>query len=144
MKNAARLTASLLVRKGEATPAVIPEVRAARFPAAARQQVPVPPLARRKAKAAPADEAVSPDSKAADRVAGKRIAMTLRLDAERHLRLKLLAAHERKSCQVLLLEALDALVDRHLAETGDCSCLHDGKGKSGSHNGSVAGRRVRA
>lgn len=41
------------------------------------------------------------------RQAGKRIAMTLRMEADDHLKLRLYAAHSRKSCQEILSEALD-------------------------------------
>ncbi len=40
-------------------------------------------------------------------VGTKRIAMTLRMEPENHLRLRILSAHTRKSCQVILSEALD-------------------------------------
>ncbi|PCI51832.1 MAG: hypothetical protein COB49_00750 [Alphaproteobacteria bacterium] len=45
----------------------------------------------------------------------KRIAMTLRMEEENHLRLRLYSAHTRKSCQVILSEALDI----YLAENND-------------------------
>ncbi len=38
---------------------------------------------------------------------GKRIAMTLRMDQQDHLKLRLYAAHTRKSCQEIISEALD-------------------------------------
>jgi len=44
---------------------------------------------------------------------GRKAAFTLRLDAERHLRLRLLSAVTRRSAQQLLIEALDALVTRN-------------------------------
>lgn len=49
------------------------------------------------------------------RAAGSRskAAFTLRLDAERHLRLRLLSAHQHRSAQRIVLDA----VDRLLAET---------------------------
>jgi len=34
--------------------------------------------------------------------------MTLRMEEENHLRLRLYSAHTRKSCQVILSEALDS------------------------------------
>jgi hypothetical protein len=42
--------------------------------------------------------------------AGRKAAFTLRLDGERHLRLRLLSALTHRSSQQLLLEALDALL----------------------------------
>ncbi|MGH6918112.1 MAG: hypothetical protein ACREJ0_10450, partial [Geminicoccaceae bacterium] len=43
--------------------------------------------------------------------AGDRVAFTLRLDRERHARLKLLAARRGRSCQEMLLRALDAYLE---------------------------------
>jgi len=37
----------------------------------------------------------------------KRIAMTLRMEEEDHLKLRIFSAHTRKSCQIILSEALD-------------------------------------
>jgi len=39
--------------------------------------------------------------------AGKRIAMTLRMERDEHLKLRLHAAHSRKSCQDIISAALD-------------------------------------
>lgn len=45
----------------------------------------------------------------------KRIAMTLRMDGEDHLKLRIFSAHTRKSCQAIISEALDL----YLAENND-------------------------
>ncbi len=47
--------------------------------------------------------------KSTDKTVGvnKRIAMTLRMDKESHLELRLFSAHTRKSCQSILSEALE-------------------------------------
>lgn len=42
-----------------------------------------------------------------EEMAGKRIAMTLRMEQESHLKLRLHSAHSRKSCQEIISEALD-------------------------------------
>lgn len=47
--------------------------------------------------------------------ANKRIAMTLRMEEESHLKLRIFSAHTRKSCQVILSEALEL----YLAENSD-------------------------
>ncbi len=47
--------------------------------------------------------------------ANKRIAMTLRMEEESHLKLRIFSAHTRKSCQVILTEALEL----YLAENSD-------------------------
>jgi hypothetical protein len=44
---------------------------------------------------------------------GRKAAFTLRLDPERHLRLRLLSAVSHRSAQQLLIEALDALLAQH-------------------------------
>jgi predicted DNA-binding protein len=41
---------------------------------------------------------------------GSKAAFTLRLDAERHLRLRLLSAHQHRSAQRIVLEAVDRLL----------------------------------
>lgn len=55
----------------------------------------------------------------------KRIALTLRLDKERHFRLKLLSAHRNLSGQELMIEALDALLEQHRTKISGCPCLHE-------------------
>jgi len=49
----------------------------------------------------------APKNQPKKQVGTKRIAMTLRMEPENHLRLRILSAHTRKSCQVILSEALD-------------------------------------
>lgn len=46
-------------------------------------------------------------------LSGRKAAFTLRLDAERHLRLRLLSAVEHRSAQQLLIAALDTLIAAH-------------------------------
>jgi hypothetical protein len=79
-------------------------------------------MAQSRAEAAPADP--TPTPRAAPRVkakkkpakaakpaaAGRKAAFTLRLDAERHLRLRLMSATQHRSAQQLLIEALDQLI----------------------------------
>jgi hypothetical protein len=45
--------------------------------------------------------------------AARKAAFTLRIDADRHLRLRLLSAVTNRSAQQLLIEALDALIARN-------------------------------
>ncbi len=54
--------------------------------------------------------ATKPKTKAAK--AGRRAAFTLRLDAERHLQLRLAATMQGKSAQAVVTEALDALLEQ--------------------------------
>ncbi|HWJ69055.1 MAG TPA: hypothetical protein VNS79_03270 [Sphingobium sp.] len=46
---------------------------------------------------------------------GRKVAFTLRIDAERHLRLRLLSALTNRSAQHLLTEALDSMIAQHEA-----------------------------
>ncbi len=57
--------------------------------------------------------------------AGKRIAMTLRMEQEEHLKLRLYAAHSRKSCQEIISEALELYLikDKSVCGLSDCNCL---------------------
>ncbi|MBN8832505.1 MAG: hypothetical protein J0G94_18240, partial [Sphingomonadales bacterium] len=64
---------------------------------------PAPPVAEKKK---------SPSRAAELPGAGRKAAFTLRLDAERHLRLRLMSALSNRSAQHLLTEALDALIAR--------------------------------
>ncbi|MFC7049232.1 hypothetical protein [Emcibacter nanhaiensis] len=62
----------------------------------------------------------------APKAAGKRIAMTLRMTEEDHLKLRLYSAHTRKSCQEVLTEALDMYLcneSEHVCDNKRCSCL---------------------
>jgi hypothetical protein len=49
--------------------------------------------------------------RAASSLAGHKAAFTLRLDEDRHLRLRLASALQRRSSQRLVTEALDALLN---------------------------------
>jgi len=71
-----------------------------------------PVIALRAANVAPRKKAVR-RVKAMFGIADRKAAFTLRLDEERHLRLRLLSALTRRSSQQLLIEALDALLAQH-------------------------------
>lgn len=57
--------------------------------------------------------------------AGSRIAMTLRMDQEEHLKLRLFAAHSRKSCQEIISDALAQYLeeDETVCGLSECNCL---------------------
>ena len=57
--------------------------------------------------------------------AKRRIAMTLRMGQEEHLKLRLYAAHSRKSCQEIISEALEMYLteDEIICNLSDCNCL---------------------
>lgn len=122
--DAAMLTASLMVRKGAAQPS-----RLFTLPTPVAQPLPSP--AAKAGAPAPAATAPVPASAASVPAATARAPaatefstldrrrLTLRLDPDRHLRLKLAAAHLHLSLQELLIAALDA----HLAREAPCACL---------------------
>lgn len=57
---------------------------------------------------------------------GARAKLSVRLDQTRHLKLKLAAAHLRRSSQTIMLEALDAYLTQVTPSIGgDCACLND-------------------
>ena len=60
-------------------------------------------------------------------VASKRIAMTLRMEQDDHLKLRLYAAHSRKSCQEIISAALDMYLseDDKVCDLSDCNCLNN-------------------
>jgi hypothetical protein len=111
---AAALKSSLLMRKGAATPVNMPSPHEAH-----------PPLG----GVVVAHVGAAPEPGALRRDRMGRVRHSLRLDPQRHLRLKLLAAHTQQSLQEILLAALDD----HLARHGDgvldghCACLSKGE-----------------
>jgi hypothetical protein len=82
----------------------------------------VPPAAVADARAAEALDALPAD--------GKLAKVSLRLDPARHLKLRLAAAHQRRSGQQILLAALDAYVEAIVPAVmdGDCACLKRSSG----------------
>ncbi len=129
---AASLTSSLLAAKGAATPAI--------FGAPGETLVYLPQLAPR--RAAPKNGSARPRGESANgRARGTRSAadankaargrngvnVSFRLDPDRHLRLKILAAHHHGSMR----ECLEAAVELYLANNGPavrgggCACVAD-------------------
>jgi hypothetical protein len=135
-KPLASLSAGLLARKGAAKPAMRPQMYnaqddlgwndmgeppAAERPAAA--VVPIPIAFSQPAEEPPAPSVVAQqqaalaetfEARARPRAApgskGKS-AFTLRLDGDRHLKLRLMGAHQHRSAQSLVTEALDRFLD---------------------------------
>ncbi len=135
----ASLSAGLLARKGSARPAMRPQLynphddlgfndmgdatvsapapapRAVPVPIAFEREMPAePPVVQQQAVLAktfaePAYVPPAPKPRAAPGSKGKS-AFTLRLDAERHLKLRLVGAHKHRSAQSLVTEALDRLL----------------------------------
>ena len=71
--------------------------------------MPKPKAAPKKTKAPKA--AISAPKSVAKRAEGRKAAFTLRLDAERHLRLRLACAVQNRSAQLLVIDALDQLLE---------------------------------
>ncbi|MBO9575263.1 MAG: hypothetical protein J7494_05980 [Sphingobium sp.] len=71
----------------------------------------------------------------AELAAARKAAFTLRIDSDRHLRLRLLSALANRSSQQLLIEALDALLSSH----GEVEDLAGRVGKNGESFGDETG-----
>ncbi|KRB85851.1 hypothetical protein ASE00_03560 [Sphingomonas sp. Root710] len=108
-KPIASLSGGLLARKGEAHPAIrrapVPMIGVAPRDQQARLML---SFARQKPELAIAEDA-PPVEAALPRKA--RAAFTLRLDSDRHLRLRLASAVANRSAQQIVTEALDAFLD---------------------------------
>jgi hypothetical protein len=111
MKSAASLTASLLARKGQANPTDGMQPAGMSSPAAA-------PLGHNDRRQN--SEHMIPKRPVGS---GKRIAMTVRLDHEQHLRLRVFSAHKQRSSQEILALALDRYIDEHAPASLDTACL---------------------
>lgn len=111
-KPIASLSAGLLARKGEAYPAIrrtcLPPVSLAPDGAPAAQ--PVRQQQQRIARSYAAPHETMPDIQVIQ-PRKTRTAFTLRLDTDRHLRLRLASAVSNRSAQQLVTEALDAFLD---------------------------------
>lgn len=117
MKSAASLTASLLARKGDATPTDGLQPASLDSDIAPDQQGQTGNAPRAAQDAAQRAFSKRPVG------AGKRIAMTVRLDHEQHLRLRVFSAHQRLSSQEILAVALDRYIDENAPSTLDTACL---------------------
>jgi len=135
VKQASRLTGALLARKGAAAPSsaslLLNQQVLNRFPApeikspvtdnkesAVKAQQPRGLSEKKRTHSVEGEVSTgkSDTTKSLKKpAAGKRIAMTLRMEEEDHLNLRLFSAHTRKSCQVIISEALDC----YLRENSD-------------------------
>jgi hypothetical protein len=123
IKKASPLTGSLLARKGTAAPSFLTQVH---------PPLDALPSAVAHRRAQDADEAgcgaCAPESEASHAHAARdhhgRIKLSFRLDHDRHLRLKLAAAHTDRHIQDILTAALDRyLTDLAPAvKSGGCTC----------------------
>jgi len=115
---AASLTSALLVRKGAAIPAGY-----AALTAAARVGRAMRPL-----DATAAGAALSPKRQRSERLPDPRTRISLRLDPDHYLKLKLSAAHLHQNLQEVLIAALDSYLERMgpTVKNGNCACLEGG------------------
>lgn len=131
-KPLASLTAGLLARKGEARPASRAYVGFSSVAsAAAAAEEGISPVADQQALLAEAFEEVSrtpiaPRAPRAPAGAKGKSAFTLRLDNERHLKLRLVGARTHRSAQALVTEALDRMLEEMLADDS-CVCGRAGE-----------------
>ena len=121
-------TRALLTRKGHATPAALADLDSTRCEtppgvsgslwrierATTPDMSPVAPMVDSK-----------PIAKQRRRTRDPRVRVTLRLDENRHLRLRLTAAHRNQTMQDAMMDALDGyLVEcRQVLMGGTCACL---------------------
>jgi hypothetical protein len=114
MMKAARLKGDLLSRKGAARP--VPGVGTRHHSPAGHPRLPV---------LAAVDPGSAKQKLKRDKFGRARV--SLRLDPHRHLRLKLLSAHNRTSLQETLIAALDAYLgdEAQSVNSGNCDCLQE-------------------
>lgn len=121
----AALSSGLLARKGQARPAMRRQMAALEGGAQAFEdlgwndmgeplaavEAPLPPVLAQREELADSFAIADAEPTAPVLPTGKRrIAFTLRLDPERHLRLRLASATRGRSAQMLVVEALDQLL----------------------------------
>lgn len=112
-KTPARLASGLLSRKGMAAPSAGPQMRENMVRSLDRPAiVPVgtPPLGR--LSPAPVRGKLA-DRIASEPAAQKRVRVSLRLDEDRHARLKLAATHWDCTLQSIFIQAIDECFERH-------------------------------
>jgi len=114
----ASLTSALLVRKGAAVPAGY-----AALAAAARAGRTLRP-----ADAKAPGAAASLKRRRNERLPDLRTRISLRLDPDRYLKLKLSSAHLHQNLQEVLIAALDSYLERMgpTVKNGACACLEGG------------------
>ncbi len=154
--NPASLTSALLIRKGMASPSAAPESRAnmvGPMPGQPSLQVQTPPTpATPKPTLLHANLSDWTGSKMSARKAGesmptarrsaeKRVRVSLRLDVDRHLRMKLVATHLNSTMQSLFTQAIDEYFERHNPDMLDAIALlriH----QRGATDGTESGRKA--
>ncbi len=152
----ASLTSGLLTRKGMAAPSAAPASRAnmvelmqgqpplpAETPPSPATPEPIPLRAdlsdrmRPKKSESKAKESVP----TAPRSAEKRVRVSLRLDVDRHLRMKLVATHLNRTLQSVFTQAIDEYFERHTPDMLDAITLLRIR-ERGEKDGNERGRKA--
>ncbi len=152
-----RLSSTLLTRKGMASPSPAPPSRAhmaeskqAR-PSLLAETPPSPATPEPTPLRADLSDWIGPrenESKAEESVptapqsAVKRVRVSLRLDVDRHLRMKLVATHLNCTLQSLFTQAIDEYFERHAPDMSEAIALLRIR-KRGAKNGNESGRKAR-
>ncbi len=126
----AALTGALLASKGAAAPSNTVSAFLKEFPKSAQPSPNCPsgppPGIRPEEAVATVVPVTALSEKGGGGTTKARAKLSVRLDQGRHLRLKLAAAHLRRSSQAIMLDALDAYLSTIEPTTdGNCPCLSD-------------------
>ena len=124
MTQTARLTSALLARKGQAFPTggfACPTIDLGQ-PLPAPEKLSPPRRGTALARGALATQ-LQPLRRPSRQSDDGRVALTLRLDRERHRRLRIFAARHERTSQEVILRALDVYLE---AFGADCACLRGG------------------
>ena len=121
----ARLTGALLTRKGMAAPSAAPATRVNMVGSAPAHREPDPPVANLSDWIAPNSGGTETVERASKnkRPSEKRVRVSLRLDGERHVRLKLVATYLNRTLQSIFTQAIDEFFERHAPDTLDVVTL---------------------
>jgi predicted transcriptional regulator len=131
----ASLTSALLTRKGMASPSAVPASRANMVesmpsqPPLPTETPPSPATPEPTPLRANPPDRIRPKQKAGESVptarrsAEKRVRVSLRLDVDRHLRLKLVATHLNRTMQSVFVQAIDEYFERHTPDMSDAIAL---------------------
>ncbi len=146
------LTSGLLTRKGMASPSAAPPSRTHIVESKQARPSPLDETPPSPATPEPIPLRAGPsdwisESKAeenlptAPRSAGKRVRVSLRLDVDRHLRMKLVATHLNRTLQSLFTQSIDEYFERHAPDTSDAMALLRIR-KRGEKDGNASGRKA--
>ena len=152
----ARLTSALLTRKGMASPSAAPASRAnmvesmqgqpplpAGTPPSPATPKPTPLHADLSDRIRPkkSERKAGESMPTAPRSAEKRVRVSLRLDVDRHLRMKLVATHLNSTMQSVFTQAIDEYFERHTPDMLDAITLLRIR-ERGEKDGNEGGRKA--